>query len=214
MNSGRVFRTIKRLFRWTTVVTLVVLLVSLATLLGGYGYHGAIVSAGPGDLPGSPQPAGRAAQVDVFIATGGVPWMSGHNSVAACVPFGMVRLGPDTENWLGNQRCLNRSGYAYGDNRIIGFSHSRLVGADAKEGGVFRVFPTVASELETARSPRPFATFSHAHERAFPGYYGVRLGNGIVAEMTATTRVGLHRYRFPAAASPVVLLDAGSALGD
>lgn len=214
MMSPSMCRRLRRSLRWLSVAVLLAVLVSLAALLGVYGYHGAIVSAAPGELAGAPQATGRSAQVDVFIATGGVPWMSGHNSVAACVPFGMVRLGPDTENWLGNQRCLNRSGYCYSDNRIIGFSHTRLVGADAKEGGVFRVFPTVASDLANALAPSRFAAFSHAHERAFPGYYGVQLDNGIVAEMTATTRVGIHRYLFPEGESPVLLVDAGSALGD
>jgi putative alpha-1,2-mannosidase len=41
------------------------------------------------------------------------------------------------------------------------------------------------------------AKFSHANESAEPGYYRVKLDDGIVAELTATTRVGFHRYTFP-----------------
>ena len=206
-------KVIKKLLKWFGLLVLAFVLVILTTLLGAYGYYRSIVSAGPGELAGAPQPTGRCAQADVFIATGGFPWMSGHNSVAACVPFGMVRLGPDTESWLNSERCLNRSGYYYGDNRIIGFSHNRLVGADAKEGGAFRVFPTLGAELDGARKPDRSVKFSHAREQASPGYYGVRLNNGVIAEMTATARVGIHRYRFPEGATPALLLDAGSALG-
>jgi predicted alpha-1,2-mannosidase len=125
----------------------------------------------------------------------------------------MVRLGPDTESWFNDMRVLNRSGYHYGDNKIIGFSHNRLTGADAAEGGAFRVFPALAEDIEAARRPDRAVKFSHARERAFPGYYGVQLDNGVVAEMTATTRAGIHRYRYAEGSMPVLLLDVGSALG-
>lgn len=203
----------KRLFKWIGYFLLAILLLIFVAGLGVFGYHRSIVGAGPGSLPGAPEAQGRCAQVDPFIATGGFPWMSGLNSVAACVPFGMVRLGPDTMSWFQDALVLNRSGYHYGDNKIIGFSHNRLVGADAKEGGAFRVFPTPLSGVEEARKPGRFATFSHAHERAIPGYYGVQLDNGVKAEMTATTRAGIHRYTFPAGSTPVLLIDVASALG-
>lgn len=204
----------KRVLKWVFIVLLVVLMAPVAAVLGAYGYHWSIVSAGPGRLPGAPVPTGLAAKTNVFIGTGGFPWMSALNSVAACVPLGMVRLGPDTQSWFMDQRNFNRSGYHYGDNKIIGFSHNRLVGADAKEGGAFRVFPTTASRLATDLDPKRTVKFSHAVECAFPGYYGVQLDNGIKAEMTATTRTGTHRYHFAAGETPVLLLDVASALGD
>ena len=41
-----------------------------------------------------------------------------------------------------------------------------------------------------------------------PGYYSVPLTRyGITAEMTATNRVGLHRYTFPASKSAAVVFD-------
>lgn len=205
---------LKRIAKWCAVVLLVVVAVPVLAGLGAYAYHRSIVSAGPGTLVDAPEPVGLSLHADPFIATGGFPWMSGLNSVAACVPFGMVRLGPDTESWFNDTRVFNRSGYHYGDNKIIGFSHNRLTGADAKEGGAFRVFPALGHQLDSARDAGRYVKFSHANERAFPGYYGVKLSNDIVAEMTATTRVGLHRYGFPVGADAVLLIDAGSALGN
>lgn len=206
----------KRVLTWVFRVFVVLLLIPIVVATAAYGYHWSIVAAGPGSLPGAPEPTGRVAKVDTFIGTGGFPWMSALNSVAACVPFGMVRLGPDTMSWVNDLRNLNRSGYHYGDNKIFGFSHNRLVGADSKEGGAFRVFPTTATARRAEKPGQPrTATFSHAVERAFPGYYGVLLeGTNIKAEMTATTRVGIHRYTFPQGETPVLLLDLGSALAE
>jgi predicted alpha-1,2-mannosidase len=69
---------------------------------------------------------------------------------------------------------------------------------------------------ETAKSHRRGlnAAYSHQQERAFPGYYGVALpGLGITAELTATRRVGVHRYTFPEHHVPHILIHVTSALG-
>ena len=70
--------------------------------------------------------------VDPFIGTGGVPWTSAMLSPAATVPFGAVRLGPDT-CFLGGAYIVktNTSGYYYEHGHIRGFSHSRLSGTGA-----------------------------------------------------------------------------------
>ena len=50
--------------------------------------------------------------------------------------------------------------------------------------------------------------FSHEQEKASPGYYSVRLADtGIGVELTATERVGLQRYTFPASDAAHVVLD-------
>jgi putative alpha-1,2-mannosidase len=50
--------------------------------------------------------------------------------------------------------------------------------------------------------------FSHANEKAEPGYYSVKLDDdGILAEMTATKRVGFHRYTFPKTDHAMLTLD-------
>lgn len=133
--------------------------------------------------------------VNPFIGTGG----HGHTFPGATVPFGMVQLSPDTreDNWDGS------SGYHYSDSTIWGFSHTHLSGTGIPDYCDILFAPTIGEPEFFARrgdlSENGYAsTFSHANERAEPGYYSVKLDEGnIFAEMTATTRVGFHRYNFP-----------------
>ena len=103
------------------------------------------------------------------------------------MPFGMVQLSPDTriDNWDGS------SGYHYSDSTIFGFSHTHLSGTG---------IPDYCDILVTPRLDENHSnTFSHANEVASAGFYSVKMDNGILAELTATTRVGLHSYTFPEA---------------
>lgn len=133
--------------------------------------------------------------VNPFIGTGG----HGHTFPGATMPFGMVQLSPDTriDNWDGS------SGYHYSDDIIYGFSHTHLSGTGIPDGCDILIMPTVGRwylfAKEGGREINGDASkFSHANERAEPGYYSVKLDDdGILAEMTATPRVGLHRYTFP-----------------
>jgi predicted alpha-1,2-mannosidase len=125
----------------------------------------------------------------------------------------MVRLSPDTVSNTG-RRARNTSGYYYRDERIVGFSHTRLCGTGATDGGNFLVIPGVAAQM--AKSPRlgMNAPFSHRNEAAFPGYYGVTFPElGITAELTATRRVGVHRYTFPEERAPRLRIHVSSVLG-
>ncbi len=126
--------------------------------------------------------------VDPFIGTGAVEGgLSGNNYPGATAPFGMVQLSPDTHrapDWY------NASGYDYNDSIIYSFSHTRLSGTGASDFIDIGMFPTTGH----ADSSR----FSHAQETASPGYYSVRLmDEDILAELAATTRVGIHRYTYP-----------------
>lgn len=204
----------KRILKWTALFLGILLAMPLLGLFGVWAHYQRIVRAQPGALAASVTPGVYGAKVNVFSGTGGVPYMCAHNTPAATTPYGMVRLGPDTESMIVGQRVINRSGYYYGDNKIIGFSHTRLVGADAKEGGVFRVFPTVASRMKRQMGPKRFARFSHREEAAHPGYYAVRLPKErALVELTATPRVGMHRYTFDKGVTPQLLLDVTSSLG-
>jgi putative alpha-1,2-mannosidase len=125
-----------------------------------------------------------------------VTYLCGNTFPGATVPFGMVRLSPDTVSLLGN-RASNSSGYYYSDQRILGFSHMRLAGTGATDGGNFLVMPCTA---ETAKSHRRGlnSTYSHQDERAFPGYYGVSAAEPWHHRRTDRhRRVGVHRYTFP-----------------
>ncbi len=158
------------------------------------------------------QPGTLGRDVNPFIGTGGVTYLCGNDFPGAAVPFGMMRLSPDTVSLLG-RRASNSSGYYYPDPHILGFSHTRLAGTGATDGGNFLVIPCTA---ETAKSRHHGlnSAYSHQQERAFPGYYGVTLADlGITAELTAAHRVGVHRYTFPARQVPHLLINVTSALG-
>ena len=130
--------------------------------------------------------------VDPFIGTGGTPWTCAMLSPAATVPFGSVRLGPDT-CFIGGVYLIkmNTSGYYYEHGHIKGFSHSRLSGTGAEDYGCFRVTPA-AGDNEPA-----VMTYSHSKEIASPGYYAVYLPSvGCLAELTADVHTGVHRYTF------------------
>src|SRR5687767_9804558 len=146
-------------------------------------------------LPLTAQTRDFTRHVNPFIGTGG----HGHTFPGATLPFGMVQLSPDTriDNWDGS------SGYHYSDDIIYGFSHTHLSGTGIPDGCDILFMPTVGepqfeSTIEADPS-RGFASkFSHANERAEPGYYAVKLDeDGIFAELTASRRVGVHRYTFP-----------------
>ncbi|MDB5390989.1 MAG: glycosyl hydrolase family 92 [Planctomycetaceae bacterium] len=158
------------------------------------------------------QPGPSGKDVNPFIGTGGVVYLCGNNFPGATVPFGMVRLSPVTVSLVGG-RASNSSGYYYSDPYLLGFSHTRLAGTGATDGGNFLVIPCTA---ETAKSQHRGLkrAYSHDLERAFPGYYGVALpGLGITAELTSTCRVGVHRYTFAAQQVPHILINVTSALG-
>ncbi len=109
----------------------------------------------------------------------------------------MVRLGPETVSVLVRKRALNTSGYYYGDDQILGFSHTRLVGTGATDGGHFLVVPAVEPVQPKTYHQSQSTNFSHSEELASPGYYAVKLPKiGTLVELTATPRVGVHRYTF------------------
>lgn len=145
--------------------------------------------------------------VNPFIGTGG----HGHTFPGATMPFGMVQLSPDTrvDNWDGS------SGYHYSDNIIYGFSHTHLSGTGIPDGCDILLMPTIGDDKLFAAPTGNIedgyiSKFSHANEKAEPGYYSVKLdATEITAELTATSRVGFHRYTFPRAGKVNVILDLG-----
>jgi putative alpha-1,2-mannosidase len=151
------------------------------------------------------RPTDYTRWVNPFIGTGG----HGHTFPGSVLPFGMVQLSPDTRqaNWDGS------SGYHYSDDIIYGFSHTHLSGTGIPDGCDILFMPTLGEPQFFAKagdkSINGYASkFSHASERAEPGYYSVKLDDdGILAEMTATKRVGLQRYTFPGSNDANIILD-------
>ncbi len=136
--------------------------------------------------------------VDPFIGTGG----HGHTYPGATVPFGMVQLSPDTRlrGWDG---C---SGYHYSDTRIYGFSHTHLSGTGCSDYGDVLLMPTLGKA--TWKNKKYASTFKKENEKATAGYYSVFLDKpGVKAELTATTRTGLHKYTFPKTDAANIILD-------
>jgi len=149
--------------------------------------------------------------VNPFIGAGG----HGHTYPGATLPFGMVQLSPDTrvEGWDG---C---SGYHYSDSTIIGFSHTHLSGTGVADYGDILFMPTVgklqivAGDEKIARSGFR-SKFRHAKETATAGYYSVHLDDyNIQVELTATERVGFHRYVFPKTDSANIIIDLQHGIG-
>jgi predicted alpha-1,2-mannosidase len=161
--------------------------------------------------------AGPASYVAPFAGTRPGPdtFGGGHNFPGATVPFGMVQWSPDTTP--ADRR--GAGGYDYRDRHVRGFSLTHLSGAGCEAYGDFPFLPTTerldsspaaeGSELDGDLQPG----FSHARERARPGYYGVRLnpvsGGDIGVELTAAVRSGAARFTFPRGRRSSVLINAG-----
>lgn len=143
--------------------------------------------------------------VNPMIGTGG----HGHTYPGAVLPFGMVQLSPDTdiEGW---DWC---SGYHYSDNSIMGFSHTHLSGTGGTDYADILFMPTTGDiKIVPGRKNMPRegyrSRFSHENEKASPGYYSVFLDDyKIKAELTASYRVGVHRYTFPKSIRSNILID-------
>ena len=155
----------------------------------------------------APQPGSEdlTRWVDPKIGTGG----HGHVFVGANVPFGLVQVGPTSipQDW---DWC---SGYHESDSTVIGFSHTHLSGTGIGDLFDVTVMP-VTGDVTYARgtgddpSSGLWSYADRTKEVARPGYYSVPLTRyGITAEMTATSRVGLHRYTFPASNAAALVFD-------
>ncbi len=134
--------------------------------------------------------------VNPFIGTGAVESsLLGGTYPGATVPFGMIQLSPDTrENPDWAQAC----GYDYNDKTIFGFSHTHLSGTGLADLLDILLMPVTGEMQQIASKSIHPSPFSHNNEKAWPGYYQVKLDNGnIVAELTTTTHAGFHRYTFP-----------------
>ncbi|TAK58354.1 MAG: glycoside hydrolase family 92 protein [Bacteroidetes bacterium] len=143
-------------------------------------------------------------RVNPFIGTGG----HGHTFPGAAVPFGMVQLSPDTR-YEGWDAC---GGYHYSDSVILGFSHTHLSGTGIADYGDILIMPTVGN-IEFSNYAYQ-SRFNHKKEKASPGYYSVQLETpNVFAEMTATTRVGMHRYSYPKTDSANIIIDLVHGLG-
>ncbi len=146
----------------------------------------------------STQVADYTSYVDTSIGTGG----HGHVFVGANVPFGAVQLGP-TSIPVSWDWC---SGYHSSDSSVIGFSHTHLSGTGIGDLFDITVLPVTAPVKDFSRAGMADEA-DRGREVSVPGYYSVPLmKSGVVAELTATERVGYHRYTFPAGSADAALV--------
>lgn len=152
--------------------------------------------------------------VNLFNSTGGD---HGQLSPSAQVPHGLVKLGADTWPKKSGQA---QSGYDFNSALVRGFSHTRVEGTgNVGSGGDIRFMPSLSAP--TAGFDPETGSMYKANERAETGYYKTDLTSvqptyagttpdeklaevvatdpdtTIVAEMTARTRTGYHKYTFP-----------------
>ena len=147
---------------------------------------------------------GLLQYVDPYIGSG----YHGHVFVGTSVPYGMVQLGPSNIH-KGWDWC---SGYHYSDSILIGFSHTHLSGTGCTDLGDILIMPL--NEIRTPRGNQDdihdgyASRYSHDNEIARPEYYSLLLDRyQIKAELTATDRVGFHRYTYPEGKPASILID-------
>ncbi|CAG8843517.1 696_t:CDS:2, partial [Gigaspora margarita] len=115
----------------------------------------------------------------------------GHVFPGPCHPFGVVKLGFDTDN-------LDDFNAGYTTNgKITGISHIHVSGTGGEpKYGVISLFPVIDSfedplNLRHFSSERSFEHFEVGYSK-----FGLKRYN-ITVELTASRRTGLHRYTFP-----------------
>ncbi|MDR1516837.1 MAG: GH92 family glycosyl hydrolase [Dysgonamonadaceae bacterium] len=149
--------------------------------------------------------------VDPYIGTGD----HGHVFMGANLPFGLVQLGPT--NWSqGWDWC---SGYHISDSTIIGFAHTHLSGTGIGDLGDISLMPATGDVVLKRGRPSNeqsglFSLFRRETETAKPGYYAVHLDRfNIDVALTATKRVGFHKYTFPKSDNAKIIIDLEHGIG-
>lgn len=145
----------------------------------------------------------------------------GHTFPGATAPFGMVQLSPETnqvpmynaEGQYNKKTYEYCAGYQYGDSTIFGFAHTHMSGTGHADLGDFLIMPTTGEltlDPGTADQKQKgyHSSFRHETEKATPGYYEVVLDDyNIKAQLTATERVGYHKYTFNKTEEAHIILD-------
>ena len=150
--------------------------------------------------------------VDTRIGTSG----HGHTFMGVAAPFGAVQLGPNNFN-KGWDWC---SGYHNSDSICVGFAHLHLNGTGCSDTGDLLFMPTTGEIRVTPGSQENpdsgyASRYSHQREATAPAYYRLHLDDyGIDVELTATERVGFHRYTFPGEGQKQVVINLFDANGD
>lgn len=159
--------------------------------------------------------------VNPMIGTNGM----GHTFPGVCYPFGGVQVSPDTDTIPHNINGRYQpgvydycAGYQYRDKTIVGFSHTHFSGTGHSDMGDILLMPfTGEVQLNPGTADNPDAgyrsRFSHATEKASPGYYEVRLSDDdILVQLTATPHCGIHKYTYPQGETQKLIVDLNHCL--
>lgn len=132
----------------------------------------------------------------------------------AALPFGMAKLAPHTNAYESIGSWLP-GGYDNRHSSIEGFGHFH----EFQIGGVVAMpivgqLKTVPGTLENPDEGYR-SQFDKKDEHSEPGYYSVLLKDyNIKTELTATERVGFHRYTFPESDESHLIFDIGHKQGE
>ena len=175
-------------------------------------------SSGEDSSTGEPlpphEPVDLLASIDLFLGTGGIGFRAASVYPGPALPFGMIHPGPDTSLEGAAFGALHCSGYYHGDTHIDGFSLTRMSGTGVPDYGTMAFMAVDGMTAERTTEDGYMAAFDHADEAAEPGWYRVRLDNGIDVEITTTLRASIFRFTFDPGLDPVVLLDADHVIGE
>ncbi len=183
----------------------------------GYGFIICLIASGVittqcSETPSVEPDESLVHYVNPFIGTAAY----GHTFPGAAQPFGMVQPSPATG-------AIRDKGYSYSSEphgrdseTIIGFTHTNVsgtgIGHVAKYAqisfsptvGPLQIDPGTQDDPDSGYRSR----FSHDNEEAHAGYYRVLLEDyDIMAELTSTRRVALHRYTFPETSDGHIIID-------
>jgi predicted alpha-1,2-mannosidase len=142
------------------------------------------------------KPVDYTSYVNPFVGTAGF----GHTFPGACVPFGLIQVGPET----GNADWKYCAGYQYNDSCVNGFSQTRLNGTGCLDLGDILMQPFTGEPNKGEYKSK----IDKTTEIAKPGYYSVFLSSfGVKVEMTASSHVAIHRYQYPKGKSARLMID-------
>lgn len=146
-------------------------------------------------------------QVNTFIGTSG----EGHTFPGALRPWGMVSVNPHTNytSPIGmiSGQPVAPSGYYFGGKTIKGFGQTHLSGVGCPDLGA----PVVS--IKTGKRDFKKNESNYSNEKAWPGFYSVKLDDyETLVEVSATKRVGAHRFIFPKNNSSHISISASNNL--
>ncbi|GBF62851.1 secreted glycosidase [Trichophyton mentagrophytes] len=146
--------------------------------------------------------------VDQLVGTAN----GGHAFPGASLPYGMAKAVADVD---GSE---NYGGFTTEGSNITGFSHMHDSGTGGKPSmGNFPLVPQICQDddINKCKFSKEDRAVHYIADgvKARPGYFAIKLNNGIAAEMTVTEHAALYHFDFPHnnadsnGTLPVILVD-------